>query len=611
MPVNAVAMTQTSAYTALGAKNRNSPTAFNQCSHEETTRSLHKNHQQMIEGLMSATEYDYIIAGAGSAGCILATRLIEAGQSVLLLEAGEKDDSMFHKIPATVVKVFQQKSWPYMTLPQEHCDNRQMLIAQGKVLGGGSSVNGMIYIRGQHQDYDDWATQWGCTGWGYTDVLPYFRKGEANESLGDRYHGETGPVHIGENRYRHPLTQACIRACEQMGLPYTNDFNGASQEGTGFYQTNIKNGERQSTSQTYLKSVKDNPRLTVETHALVHKVNLTNSVIGNRASGVTYSIKGGAAQTANAKKEVIISAGAFGSPKILMLSGIGPNENLSKVGIKTEVELPVGKNFHDHQHMSINATTKDPISIYEEDKGPSAIKHMLQWLWTRSGLMTSNILEGGAFIDSEGVGRPDVQFHFLPLLDNFDNTPGEKPEAEAHGVSIKVGHLRSKSRGEVRLASSNPSDLVEIDAQVLSHPDDLKNQVRAVKVALKAMEQPALKRLIKRVIEPDNIAIDDDKGLENFVRKNIKTVYHPGGTCKLGTNPQDAVVDLELRVHGVPNLRVIDMSICPQVPSGNTNAVAMMIGERGADLILNPGQILATTTSQLTTPSTKKEPAHV
>jgi choline dehydrogenase len=403
---------------------------------------------------------------------------VQAGHSVLLLEAGEKDDSLFHKIPATVVKVFQQKSWPYMTLPQEHCNNRSMLIAQGKVLGGGSSVNGMIYIRGQHQDYDDWVAEWGCDGWGYEDLLPFFRKTEANESLGDRFHGETGPVHIGENRYRHPLTQACIRACEQMGLPYTNDFNGASQEGTGFYQTNIKNGERQSTSQTYLKSVISNPQLTVLTHALVHRVTLDNH--HSRATGVAYSIKGGAEISAHARKEVVISAGAFGSPKILLLSGIGPAANLRKVGITPRIELPVGQNFHDHQHMSVNATTKDKISIYEEDKGPGAIKHMLQWLWTRSGLMTSNILEGGAFIDTEGVGRPDVQFHFLPLLDNFDNTPGEKPEAEAHGVSIKVGHLRSKSRGEVRLKSSNPADLVEIDAQILSHPDDLKNQVRAL-----------------------------------------------------------------------------------------------------------------------------------
>ena len=529
-------------------------------------------------------EFDYIIAGAGSAGCVVAARLIEANAgSVLLLEAGEKDSSLFHKIPATVVKVFQQKSWPYMTLPQTECGNREMLIAQGKVLGGGSSVNGMIYIRGQKEDYDDWKSVWGCEGWGYEDVLPFFKRAEANESLGDTYHGENGAVPVSENRYRHPLTQTCIRACQQMGLPYTNDFNGASQEGTGFYQTTTKNGERASTAQTYLKSVINNSNLTVLTDALVHKVDIDGDV----AKGVVYSIKDGEAITAKARKEVIISSGAFGSPKILMLSGIGPAEHLKAMGIEPKIDLPVGKNFHDHQHMSINATTKEDISIFNEDKGLSAMKHMMQWMTTRSGLLTSNILEGGAFIDSENVGRPDIQFHFLPLLDNFDNTPGEKPEAEGHGVSIKVGHLRSKSRGEVRLKSNNPKDLVEIDAQILSHPDDVKNQIRAVQMGLKAMEQPALKSIIKKVVEPNNIAIDDTDALETFVRQNIKTVYHPGGTCKLGSSNSDSVIDLELKVHGTKNLRVVDLSICPQVPSGNTNAVAMMIGERGAHFTLN------------------------
>jgi len=532
---------------------------------------------------MSVQEYDYIIAGAGTAGCAIAARLIEnTSGSVLLLEAGGRDSSMFHKIPGTLVKVFQQKSWPYMTLPQKHANNREMLIAQGKVLGGGSSVNGMIYIRGQHQDYDDWKEQWGCDGWGYEDVLPYFRRAEANESLGDRFHGETGAVPVSENRYRHPLTQACIRACEQMGVAYTTDFNGAEQEGAGFYQTTIKNGERASTAQTYLKSVAGNPRLTVLTDALVHRVELA----GKRATGVTYSIKGGNPITVGARKEVVVSAGAFGSPKILLLSGIGPKAELSKHGIKTQLDLPVGKNFHDHLHMSLNATIREDISLFGEDKGLNPVKHMLQWQLFRSGLLTSNILEGGAFIDSEGTGRPDIQFHFLPLLDNFDNTPGEKPEAEAHGVSIKVGHLRSKSRGEVRLQSANPADIVVIDANFLSEPEDLENQIRAVQTGLKALEMPALKRLVKRVIEPDNIALDDHDSLEAFVRQNIKTVYHPGGTCKLGRSSEDSVVDLDLRVHGVDNLRVVDMSICPQVPSGNTNAVAMMIGERGAELIL-------------------------
>ena len=533
---------------------------------------------------MAVSEYDYIVAGAGSAGCALAARLIQANiGTVLLLEAGPQDSSLFHKIPATVLQVFQKKSWAYTTVPQKECNNREMLIAQGKVLGGGSSVNGMIYLRGQKEDYDDWQQQWGCDGWSYQDVLPFFKRAEANESLSGEYHGDTGAVPVSENRYRHPLTQACIRACQQMGLTYKTDFNGASQEGVGFYQTTTKNGERASTSKTYLESVKDSPNLTVITDALVHRVTLS----GNTATGIEYVVKGGETVVATARKEVIVASGAFGSPKILMLSGIGPKAHLEAMGIEVKQDLPVGENFHDHQHMSINATTKEDISIFGEDKGFSAMKHMFQWFSSRSGLMTSNILEGGAFIDSENVGRPDIQFHFLPLLDNFDNTPGEKPEAEGHGVSIKVGHLRSKSRGTVRLKSNNPEDLVEIDAQILSHPDDLKNQIRAVKMALKALEQPALQQVIKKVVEPNNVAIDDDAGLETFVRENIKTVYHPGGTCKMGRNPANSVTDVTLKVHGIDNLRVVDLSICPQIPSGNTNAVAMMIGERGADFVIH------------------------
>ncbi|KKW69365.1 glucose-methanol-choline oxidoreductase [Lampropedia cohaerens] len=523
-------------------------------------------------------EFDYIVVGAGSAGCVVATRLIEAkAGTVLLLEAGGVDKSLFHKIPATVVKVFQQKSWPYMTEPQRHCGNRSMLIAQGKVLGGGSSVNGMIYIRGQRDDYEDWVRDWGAAGWGYEDVLPYFKKAERNESLGPQFHGQAGPWPISENRFRHPLTEAFIRAGQEMGLPYVNDFNGANQEGVGFYQTNTLRGERMSTARAYLQRVRTDPALTVVTDALTHRVTLEDGW----ARGVEFSVKGDAVQRIRARKEVIVSAGTFGTAKILQLSGIGPGAHLQDIGLETKVDLPVGLNFHDHLHMSLNATIHAPISFFGEDRPLRALRHMLQWLWFRTGMLTSNVLEGGAFIDSQGVGRPDIQFHFLPLLDNFDNTPGEKPKASGHGLSVKVGHLRSKSRGQVMLRSADPSELVKIDANFLSHPEDLDNQIRAVQTGLKILAQPALQNLITKVTEPDGLAADDRVGLEAFVRKNIKTTYHPGGTACLGS-----VTDMDLRVKGVRGLRVVDMSICPQVPSGNTNAVAVMIGERGADFIL-------------------------
>jgi choline dehydrogenase len=378
-------------------------------------------HLMPLEATVTKQEYDYIVIGAGSAGCVVAARLIqEKAGSVLLLEAGGKDSSPFHTIPATVVKVFQQKSWPYMTVPQKHCNDREMIVAQGKVLGGGSSVNGMIYIRGQQEDYDAWARDWGCSGWAYQDVLPYFRKSEANESLGDDYHGQDGVLPVSENRYRHPMTMAFVRAGQEMGLPYVNDFNGASQEGVGFYQTTTHNGARASTSRTFLKSVQGNEHLTVVTDALTHRIALQDQ----RATGVVFSVGDGEPITASARKEVILSAGAFGSPKVLMLSGIGPNEHLSGLGIETLVDLPVGKNFHDHLHLSLNATTHAHNSLLGEDKGLRGAKHMLHWLMHRGGLLTSNILEGGGFVDTQETGRPDIQFMFLPVLDNFDNTPG-------------------------------------------------------------------------------------------------------------------------------------------------------------------------------------------
>lgn len=530
------------------------------------------------------TVYDYIIIGAGSAGCVVASRIIQAKAGrVLILEAGTQDNSLFHTIPATVVKVFQQKSWAYMTTPQQHCNHREMILAQGKVLGGGSSVNGMIYCRGQRQDYDLWASEWGCSEWSYQKVLPFFKKSEKNESLADEYHGQEGILPVSENRYRHPLTLSCIRAGQQMGLKYVNDLNGYDQEGIGFYQTTTQNGERASTSKTYLKFVEHDENLTILTDALVHKINTD----ADKAISVTYSLAGKTPVTVTARKEIIVSAGAIGSPKVLLLSGIGPKQHLNEIGIDCIQDLPVGENFHDHLHMSVNATVTTQNSFLGEDQGLRAIRHFLQWRFMRSGLLTSNILEGGGFVDTNANGRPDVQFHFLPVLDNFDNTPGEKVAALEHGLTIKVGHIQPKARGSLRLKSKDPQAFPVIDPNYLGHQDDIDANIRAVQAGLRLLKQPALKAIVKEVTEPANIEPDDISGIDTWIRQNIKTVYHPAGSCKMGRSPQDSVTDQTLKVHGYQNLRVIDCSICPQVPSGNTNAVAIMIGERGADFILN------------------------
>ncbi len=345
---------------------------------------------------MSTQKYDYIIVGAGSAGCVLAARLIQETQArVLLIEAGGSDNHMFIRMPAGVAKIIAQKSWPYETEPEPHANNRKMQIAQGRVLGGSSSVNGMIYIRGQKQDYDNWEQKYGCEGWGYQDVLPWFKKAERNESLTGEYHGTEGPLPVSENRYRHPLSMAFIQAAQEHGLPYVNDLNGESQQGTSFYQTTTHNGERASTSKTYLKSVTNSDRLTLKLNTQVNRIIIRDG----QAVGVAYQGKNGHEVEAFAREEVLVCSGAMGSAKLLMLSGIGPEEHLSALGIKTVANLPVGENFHDHLHMSINVTTKEPISLFGADQGFAAIKHGFEWMAFRSGLLASNVLEGAAFKD--------------------------------------------------------------------------------------------------------------------------------------------------------------------------------------------------------------------
>ncbi|MDM1019378.1 GMC family oxidoreductase N-terminal domain-containing protein [Acinetobacter sp. VNK23] len=530
---------------------------------------------------MQVKEFDYIVCGAGSAGCVVATRLIEQNKgTVLLLEAGGSDQDFNYKIPAGIPVVINS-TWNYTTEPDARTHHREMSCAQGKVLGGSSSVNGMIYLRGQAEDYDEWADVYGCTGWDFQSILPYFKKSENNESLSGEYHGTQGHFVISDTRLKHPLTRAFIKAGQELGLPYVNDFNGQSQQGVGFYQHNIKNGERGSTSRTYLASVRQNPQLTVQLNTQVEKV----LVEQGKATGIECRING-TSTVIKARKGVVLSSGSIGSAKILLLSGIGPKEHLDSLGIEVKQDLPVGKNYHDHLHTSINATIKRPISLYGEDKGLKRYKHGLQWLLFREGVVASSVLEGGAFIDSNHEGRPDVQAMFLPVLDVFDDPSGQGKNY-THGITLKMCHLRPKSRGQLYLRSKNLDDAVRIEANLLEHPDDLQGLIRATQFGLDLLQQPSLSNEIDEVFAPDHtVKRDDVVALERFVREYCKTTYHPVGTCRMGQSPQDSVVDLNLKVHGIDQLSVIDCSVFPSIPSANTNAPTVAIAEKGADVLI-------------------------
>ncbi len=529
---------------------------------------------------MTTETFDYIVIGSGSAGAVIAAQIVTRCKgTVLVLEAGPRDASLFFQMPGALSKVIPTKTWAYMTEPEAATGNRSMTVAQGRVLGGSSSVNGMIYIRGQKEDYDGWERDYGCTGWNGDEMLRYFRKAERNESLSGPYHGTEGQLPVSENRYRHPLSEAFVRAGQEYGLPYVNDFNGSDQQGVGFYQTTTFNGARGSTAQTYLKSVADNKNLEIRLDALVERIEIEN----NRATGVTYSANG-ARTTAKARREVILSAGAIGSPRIMMTSGFGPAAHLRSFGIDVRADMPVGQNFIDHTHMSVNAVTREPVSLYGQDKGVKAVLNGLQWLVYRSGVLTSNVLEGAAFVDTAGQGRPDTQIHFLPALDTWDDPDGIG-KGRTHGITLKVGNVQPTARGEVRLTSANPADLPSIRANYLGNDHDVQGAIRAVKLGLKFLELPSLRSQISEIFSPAPVEAKDDKGLEQFVRLGCKTVYHPVGTCRMGPDPKTSVVDLNLRVHGIDGLRIADSSVFPNISSGNTNAPVIALAEKAADLI--------------------------
>ncbi|MCG3188528.1 MAG: Alcohol dehydrogenase [acceptor] [Burkholderiaceae bacterium] len=523
--------------------------------------------------------YDFVVVGGGSAGCVITHRLVRAGHSVLLLEAGPNDDSMFVQMPATFVRVIgTERSWIYETEPQAGAAGRKMAVPQGRMLGGGSSLNAMVYMRGTREDYDGWARQ-GCAGWGWDEVLEVFKRAESNQRLSQPLHGTDGPLKVSDTRFRHPLSLAFVKGAQEAGLAYNDDFNGVRQTGVGFYQTTTVGGQRGSTAATYLAAVQGNPRLTVVTGAHVLKLSLR----GAEVTGVEYRTKAGTA-TASAAKEVILAAGALATPKILMLSGIGPGAHLQSLGIPVLRDLPgVGGNYHDHLEVGVYGRARDPISLFGNDRGLKAFKHGVQWKLFRTGLLTSNVVESGAFVDTLGAGgRPDMQFHVLPtLVGDVDREP-----LGGHGISLNPCFLHPKSRGTVRLRSTDPMAPIVFDAAALREQADVDALVRGVKLARRILRTPSMSKLISEELEPGRDEAIADQALEDYVRRRAKTVYHPVGTCKMGVDAE-AVVDPQLRVHGVARLRVCDASVFPTIMSGNTNAPVIMVAERCGDFIVS------------------------
>lgn len=522
--------------------------------------------------------YDYIVVGGGSAGCTVTHRLVKAGKSVLMLEAGPKDDSKFVEMPATFVKVIgTERTWIYESVPQPAAAGRTMYVPQGRTLGGGSSVNAMVYIRGAAADYDGWRDA-GCTGWGWDEVLPVFKRAEANQRLSEPFHGTGGVLKVSDPRFRHPLSEAYVRAAQEAGYRHCDDFNDGRPDGVGFYQTTTFEGKRGSTAATYLRAVQGDPKLTVITGAHVTRIIMENGV----PVGVAFRGARGESAEARIREELILAAGALATPKILQLSGIGPAADLARLGIPVIRDVgDVGANFQDHLEVSIYGRTREPISMLGNDTGLKALKHGVQWTFFKTGLLTSNVVESGGFFDTSGSGRPDIQFHVLPVL---VGDVGRDP-LDGHGISINPCFLRPKSRGTVRLSSADPMEPIDFDPRSLAEQADVDTLVRGLKVARKILRQPALAKLVEKELLPGAEPELTDAVLEDHVRRFAKTVYHPAGTCRMGGDAS-SVVDPFLRVRGVNRLRICDASVMPSIVSGNTNAPVIMIAERCADFIL-------------------------
>jgi choline dehydrogenase-like flavoprotein len=525
-------------------------------------------------------QFDYIIIGGGSAGCVLAARLTENPSiTVCLLEAGPADTNILIHVPAGIALLAQKggANWQFQTTPQPGLNGRRGYQPRGKVLGGSSSVNAMVYARGQREDYDSWAAE-GNAGWGFDDVLPYFKKAENNERGADAFHATGGPLNVMDLRSPNPFVQSYVSAGVEAGFKPNADFNGEAQEGVGVYQVTHKNGERWSAAKGYLTPNLGRPNLTVVTEAHTTRIVFD----GKRAIGVEFERAGKLAQL-KASREVLLCAGAVQSPQILMLSGVGPAAELKKHGIALLHELPgVGQNLHDHPDIVqvVNAPNLKQTFGLSLSGAISVLKAIFQWRKARSGMLTTNFAEGGGFIKSTpDEARPDIQFHFVvgKLVDH-----GRKV-VFGHGYSCHACLLRPKSRGSITLASASPKDAPLIDPNFLSHPEDIERMVAGFKHMRRLLSAPSLAKFGGKEL-PATASAKTDAEIEQTIRNFGDTIYHPVGSLRMGNGAND-VVDAQLRVRGLDGLRVVDASIMPSIVSGNTNAPTIMIAEKAADMI--------------------------
>ncbi|MEL6964274.1 MAG: GMC family oxidoreductase N-terminal domain-containing protein [Pseudomonadota bacterium] len=523
--------------------------------------------------------YDYIIVGGGSAGCVIAARLSEmADARLLLIEAGPRDDNPDIHRPVAFYKMTSGPlTWGYQTAPSKQRNGHVMLLPQARVLGGGSSINAMVFTRGNPKDYDEWADEEGCDGWAFKDVLPYFRRAEDNNRLADDYHGTGGPLGASDLVSPHPLSRAFVLAAQEAGLPPNADFNGANQEGTGIYQVTQRNAKRCSTAVGYLHPALKRGNIDLATDAHVTKVLIEKG----RAVGVEY-FANGQTQIARAESEVIIASGAIGSPKLLLLSGIGPADELRALGIDPVHDLPgVGKNLQDHIDVYSIHELNGPYSYDKHTRPHKMLWAALEYVLFKSGPVTSNLAEAGGFWFADVDERsPDIQFHFLP---GAGLEAGVPPVPSGYGCTINSCHLRPRSRGSVTLQSADPIVPPVIDPNYWAEAYDFEMSIRGLEKTREIARQPALAKFIRKEHTPGPDVMTR-KGLEAYAKRFGKTDYHPVGTCKMGIDDL-AVVDPQCRVRGIDGLRIADSSIMPRLISSNTNAASIMIGEKASDMI--------------------------